>query len=620
MKQTLVSAALLAMSSLSVIGQETCFEADFYDFPENMTLICYDEMPVKGADFKKINISPNWVIATVDSEDGLAAVSTSHRSYDLPTDNWMITPRLTLPAENACLKWTSRAIHHQLRDGYKVMISTTGNEYYDFEVLYSVEEEEYLWTKHYVSLEKYAGKKVYIAFVHDSQNKFLLAIDDIFVGQPSKAEFIANDSTKLFAGNVGNVPVQGSAINSGISLSDATLTCLVNDTLTLTQENSLAVWPSGVEQQYHFDVPVTVGKATYYKVMAGNNVIVQDSIICSYYPRTIFLEKATGTWCVNCPEVISFIHKVSERYGENFVHVEAHWGPETYGKDPLHHDTYTGMNGMKVNSYPVVHINRDRTNYISGGSPAQGMATLKRILNKPTIAKVEMDVTYEGGDSIQTTSRVTFANDTDNSTGKFRVGYVLVEKQLQLETTRQINGVINISQGEYYYLASPVPTDLMFYDNVVRNENKAFLGVKNSLPSAIEGGVEYTVETKMGIPASVFDKNNLAIIAIVMNYYTDEVLNVVEVDVPEDPSAIHPITQKDNGADVSLSLNEGTLAVSSATDMPFTVELLSVDGRLIAASAGCGTANVTLPAKTAKGVYLVRISQNGHVLTKKIIL
>jgi hypothetical protein len=81
------------------MGQEVCLEVDFYEgIPENFELICYDENPVKSQDFKKINTSKEWNVALVNSEDGAAAVSTSHRTYDFPTDKWMITPRLTLPA------------------------------------------------------------------------------------------------------------------------------------------------------------------------------------------------------------------------------------------------------------------------------------------------------------------------------------------------------------------------------------------------------------------------------------------------------------------------------------------------------------------------------------------
>lgn len=616
----LIPSALLALCTLPVVGQEVCLETDFYDgIPEDFTLVCYDEMPINSIHYKRLNVSKEWIVSLVDSKDGVAAVSASRRMYDMPTDNWMITPRLTLPAEDVCLKWTSRAIHYHLRDGYKVMISTTGNEYYDFEELYSVEEEEYLWTKHYVSLEKYAGKKVYIAFVHNSQNKFLLAIDDMFVGQPTKADFIVEDETARFVGNVETAKVQGYALNSGIELGGHNLTCVVNGTEVLEHSVLLDSWEQGVGYPFEFDVPVQVGKTTHYKVMNGEHTLVEDSIICSYYPRTILLEKATGTWCVNCPEVISFIQEVEERYGDQIVCVEAHWGPPEYGKDPFHYAAYTA--GMKVNSYPVIHINRNRDNSISGGSPTANMLKFRKMLNKPTVAKIEMDVNYEeGGDSVLTSARVTFANDTDNSTGKFRVGYVLIEKELQHDSVRQINGVVNITQGEYYYMPSPVPTDMMWYSNVVRNDNKAFLGIKNSLPSAIEGGVEYTVDAKMGIPSTVYDKNNLAIVAIVMNYYTDEVLNVVEVKVPEDPSNIQPIETVQPVDEVQLSLNsEGELSVTSLIRSPFIIEVTAVDGRQVAVWTGEGSASFNLSKVAQRGLYVLRISQAGRIWTKKVI-
>ncbi len=606
--------ALLAWGGLSAVGQEVCLETDFYDgIPEDFTLICYDEIPVKSADLKKINSNMLWTVSLVDSEDGVAAVSTSHRTFDLPTDNWMITPRLTLPAENVCLKWTSRAIHYHLRDGYKVMVSTTGTEYEDFEELYSIEEEEYLWTKHFVSLEKYAGKEVYIAFVHNSQNKFLLAIDDMFVGQPAKADFIVKNETPRFVGDVGTVKVQGTALNSGMQQEGHHFTCVINGTEVLEHPIFHDSWSQGSEYPFEFDVPVQVGKATHYKVMNGEHTIVEDSVICSYFPRTLFLEKATGAWCVNCPEVISFIQKLEEEYGHQIVCVEAH---AHYG-DKFEYMPY--VTGMKTNSFPTIHINRDRSNPINGGSPAQNLAKLRQILSQPTVAKIEMDVNYEGGDSVQTVAKVTFANNLDNSSGKFRVGYVLIEKELQTDSMFQINGVVSIGQGEFYYITSPVPADLMWYTNVVRGENNAFVGVKNSLPANIEAGVEYAVASKVGIPASVYDKNNLAVVAIVMNYYTDEVLNVVEVKVPEDPTAIRPVGNAGNVDDVRVVWNTGEdMQIISSSQAPFNVELIAMDGRQIAAWRGEGRARINPSQVAQHGIYLLRISQNGRVWTKKM--
>ncbi|MBR5804064.1 MAG: choice-of-anchor J domain-containing protein [Bacteroidaceae bacterium] len=612
----IVLSAFTALFTSNVMGQEECLNVDFFDgIPDNFTLISYDENPVKSQDFKKINTSMEWFISKVVSKDNVAAISTSHRTFDFATDNWMITPRLTLPSENVGIKWTARAMHYHMRDGYKVMISTTGKEYFDFEEIFSVENEEYLWTEHYVSLDKYAGKKVYIAFVHDCKDKFLLAIDDIFVGQSSEEDFIVEDKTPRFVGNVGTTSVLGSVVNSGMKLENTPLICLVNDTLTLTHSTEMNVWSPGEEEFYSFDVPVQVGKATHYKLKVGENTILEDSIICSYFPRTLLLEKATGTWCVNCPEVISFIQEVEERYGSQIVCVEAHWGPPEYGKDPFHYSPYT--TGMKVNSYPTVRLNRDSSNPITGGSPAQNIAKIRKMLSKPTIAKIDMELAYEETDTVLTSAKVVFANDLDNSTGKYRVGYILIEKTIQSDEVGQINGVNNETQGEFYYMKSPVPTDLMWYTNVVRNDNNAFLGIKNSLPSAIEAGVEYTVDAKMGIPSSVYDKNNLAIIAVVMNYYTDEVLNVVEVKVPENPYKVGNTSKE--STDVNVSLKNGILQVQTPLQEKFSLEVISVDGRQVALLTGEGSGQFDLSQIVQHGLYFLRIRQEGYVWVEKVM-
>ena len=613
-KIQLVISILALMMGLPVISQEVCLDVDFYDgIPEDFTLECYDQMPVKSQDFKNIYPEMIWFTrAEVDSEDGSAAISTSHRTINMATDNWMITPKLHLPVDDVCLKWTARSIHYHLRDGYKVMISTTGMEYEDFTELFSIDEEEYLWTKRAVSLSDYAGKDVYIAFVHNSQNKFMLAIDDMFVGQPNKEEFIVEDKTPRFVGDVGTTLVNGRVFNIGTKVSRE-MKCVINKTDTISSIiYTDGVWELCTGQEFNFEVPVKVGKATHYQVLSGNHLIVEDSIICSYYPRTILLEKATGAWCINCPEVISYIQSLEERFGPSIVCVEAH---AHYG-DIFEYMPY--VTGMKTNSFPTVHFNRDRSNPLYGAS-AKDKNTLKKLINKPTIAKVDMSLETPVGDSVKASTTVTFAVNTDNSTGKFRVGYVLIEKDLQTDLMRQTNGASVVKHhGEFYYMQSPVAPDLMWYTNVVRGENNAFLGIKNSLPSVIEAGKEYTIETNIAIPSTVYDKNNLAIVAIVMNYYTDEVLNVTEVKVPEDPSSVRPVALGKANEEIRIALvGSNNLQVTTLKQNPFVLDILTIDGRQVNSLVGEGGLQFSLPQH---GLYLLRITQNGRVWTKKVAI
>jgi hypothetical protein len=594
-----------------ILAQEVCLDVDFTEgIPEDFVLECYDQMPVKSQDFQNLTPEMTWFTSgIINSKDYAAVMSTSHRVIDMETDNWMITPKLTLPAENVFLKWTARSIHYHLRDGYKVMISTTGMEYEDFTELFTVAQEEYLWTKRFVSLQDYAGKDVYIAFVHNSQNKFILAIDDIFVGQPDKVDFAVVDETPRFVGNVGTAVVNGTVFNLGTTKVKK-LDCVVNDTDTISSIDTDDVWSLCSGQEYSFEVPVKVGKATHYKLMSGNHVIVADSIICSYYPRTLLLEKATGAWCINCPEVIAYIQELEERFGQQIVCVEAH---AHYG-DIFEYMPY--VTGMKTNSFPTIHFNRDRSNSIYGAS-AKDKKVLKKLINKPTIAKVEMALDVPVGDSVKASTTVTFGTNVDNATGKYSVGYVLIEKEIQTDLMRQINGSSSYAHhGEFYYIKSPVASDLMWYSNVVRGEKNAFLGIKNSLPSVIEAGKEYVIETNINIPSTVYDKSNLAIVAIVMNYYTDEVLNVAEVKVPVDPSGIRPNVSEDANPDVRISWGgQGRLQISADVETPFTAEVLTIDGRQVSASVSEGSATITLPRR---GIYLLRIKQDGRVYTEKV--
>lgn len=615
MKQYLLS-ALLCGIGVTMSAQEVCLDVDFVEgIPANFKLDCYDEMPVKKQDFKKVSVKDTWFIALVDSEDGVAAMSTSHRTYDLPTDNRMITPRLKLPAENVWLKWTARSIHYHLRDGYKVMVSTTGNGYDDFEEVASIAEEEYLWTKHLVSLEKYAGKEVYIAFVHDCQNKYLLAIDDIFVGQPAQAEFIVEDKTPRFVGDVGKVAVNGMVRNSGKVCADR-LECVTQwgDTLKLVGDG---VWMTGESYDYSFDVPVKVGSATHYKLeLAGENgerhTMLEDSVICSYYPRKILLEKATGTWCINCPEMISYIQELEERYGDEIVCTEVH-GPEGYGGDIWAYAPY--YTGMKTPNLPTVLFNRHRDKPLYNSS-AQSRRILESIVNRPTFAKIEAEASYKGADSVKASAKVTFATEV---TGKFRVGFALIEKTAQTDKMLQINGASSLFHGEYYYLPTTVPADLMWYSNVVRSDNMAFNGLKNSLPAKIEVGVEYRVEASIYVPELVGDKSNLAVVAIVMNYNTDEVLNVDEVRVMEDANTVRPVVRENTSTDISVIWGEQKeLKVISGSESAFTVELLSMDGRQVTCLRGKGCLSLPMEDVATPGVYLLRICQDNRMWTKKI--
>lgn len=172
------------------VGGPTAGGAGTYSFPSGWTLVNVD------------NRTPNAAVAYVNDawerrEDFVnnvadsAAYSTSYYSPVGAADDWMWTPAITVPA-NAQLKWNAVTTDAAYQDGYEVRIMTQptnptgstgvlGNMVSASTLLLSVAAEASTWTAHTVSLSAYAGQSVKIAFRNNSNDKFLLLIDDVEV-------------------------------------------------------------------------------------------------------------------------------------------------------------------------------------------------------------------------------------------------------------------------------------------------------------------------------------------------------------------------------------------------------------------------------------------------------
>ena len=244
----------------------------------------YDALPL-GNGFK-IAISGKWFVGNVSNSEGKAALSTSHHTFELPTDNWLITPKIRISVLDTWLTWDARSMHYDLRDSYKVMVSSTGTNPEDFHEIFSNTEEDYSWTKHVCSLSDYVGKDIYIAFVHNSTGKFLLALDNLYVGELSHPSFRVLDRTLKFCGNDSLIEVKGVLYNTGKSLSLSRLLCQVeNDTYSIDCSNSNFYTADSLAFSFKLPaksegpVPYSIGLET---IDDGVINVLTDSVICSY--------------------------------------------------------------------------------------------------------------------------------------------------------------------------------------------------------------------------------------------------------------------------------------------------------------------------------------------------
>ncbi|MEO5643060.1 MAG: choice-of-anchor J domain-containing protein [Bacteroidia bacterium] len=147
------------------------------------------------------NRTPNTAVAYVNEawerrEDftfniaDSCAFSTSWYTPAGAANDFMWTPVIgPLPA-NSVLSWNGVAYDPAYPDGYEVRIMTVaptggtgviGNQLTNSTVIFTTAAEASAWTTHTVNLSAYSGQSVYVGFRNTSNDKFLLAIDDIIV-------------------------------------------------------------------------------------------------------------------------------------------------------------------------------------------------------------------------------------------------------------------------------------------------------------------------------------------------------------------------------------------------------------------------------------------------------
>ena len=110
-----------------------------------------------------------------------------YNSTGEPNNDWLISPKLLLPATGAYAEFYVKSYMAQPElEKYNVLVSETGTDPDDFVVIGGLREApETAWERVEVDLSDYAGKEVHVAFQCVSDNLFAFMIDDIFISKPA---------------------------------------------------------------------------------------------------------------------------------------------------------------------------------------------------------------------------------------------------------------------------------------------------------------------------------------------------------------------------------------------------------------------------------------------------
>ena len=163
-----------------------------------------------------------------------AAFSTSWYSPAGAADDWMWSPAVSLPAGSSRLSWRAVTYDPAYPDGYevRVMVEPTtptggtgviGNQITSSTQVFSTAAEQSSWVARSVELGAYAGQTIRVGFRNNSNDRFLLLIDDVRIEVVNDFDPALQVPSDVASGQYAKVPaflgypfdVQATVVNAG---------------------------------------------------------------------------------------------------------------------------------------------------------------------------------------------------------------------------------------------------------------------------------------------------------------------------------------------------------------------------------------------------------------------
>ena len=184
----------------NAFGQATTviFEDFQGAFPSDWSLINNDGLsPEASVDF----INDAWVVTEdLDNIGSGDSVLTSTSWYDPAgtSDDWLISPPITLGSFGNKLSFKAKSYDGSYPDGFQVFASTHNliDSFFQQDTLLNIPAQSPEWTSYFISLDSFdlADQTIYLAFRNNSSDQYLLSLDSIYVGIEHPVSIPINDA------------------------------------------------------------------------------------------------------------------------------------------------------------------------------------------------------------------------------------------------------------------------------------------------------------------------------------------------------------------------------------------------------------------------------------------
>lgn len=580
-----------------------------------------------------------WITRQVTYADGskdTIAVSCSYYTPAGVANDWLISPAFT-PAAGTYLLLDALAADGSYPDGFQVKVSTTGPSVGSFTAapLLTVPSATATgWSTYAVNLASYAGQSINIAIVNNSNDMFLLYLNNIRATVLPANDLALLDMTpttasyKSYATVGGNVAVQGLVKNLGSS-TVTSYTVKVNDgatTQSFPQTASLTPYTSTV---FSLNYPMTstgIKPITMWVEYTGDAIHTNDSAKSEFGGATFtpthrnIFEEATGTWCGWCPRGTVFMDSVHAAHPED-IYVAVH------NSDPMavtaYDDGLTALPGFS--GFPSVVVGRseiiDPSDMFTGYTDHKadfGVADIT--VAQPTVSGSTMTVKVDVKMAVSTKANYDYrlalvvTKDDEHGTGS-TWGQANYYSGAAAPTL--VGAGFNWDNE-----ANPVAASKMYYDFVARDIVGGFNGMAGSLPGVMTAGQTYSYTFNWTVPAGLELAKSKANVLLISGL-SGEAQNgewkgafptSVENIVKEGNLNIFP-NPSNNYLNLDFTMNQ----VSNVT-----ISMVDVAGKVVynnALSNLSGNQGLVINTSSlSNGIYTLSLRTNEGTITRKVTI
>ncbi len=613
---------------LSFHSNAQIFSEDFSNgIPNTFTLVNVDgKTPNTNVGY----VNNAWVARTIDG-NGLA-VSTSWYTPVGAADDWMITPSISITSANTYLVWKAGAPDQSYPDGYEVLISTTGNTVADFTnpPAYTNPGESAPFVTRVLDLSSYSGQSVYIAFRNNSNDQFLLYVDDILVDVFSGYD-VAGSAVDLpsVVTTGSNLSINATFVNQGGPFGSADFNYMVNGGAVNTMSlSNLGANPTASISATH-SASFTPSADGAYEIKLwmdnidgnadqnnSNDTITKVVYAVSNPPsRKVVIEEKTGTWCGWCPRGTVGMYYMATTYPNSCIPIAVHNG------DPMVVNNYDSNIGtVAPGGYPGSAVDR-----VLGPDPNRDDledAHDERLDAVPAADVAITGHTYNASSGAITLDvQSTFALAGNNL--DYRYALVVVEDSVTGSSAgyAQVNYYSSSSQNlpltgagrNWQTSPNPVPASQMVYDHVARGIFPGFFGAAGSVPATIAFNQTVNYTFSINLPSAVNNDAKVHLVVMLLNNDTYEVVNAESIAL---------------GANVSLNETSGInfeVFPNPASDVvkisgiagKYEVSLINSVGQVVKTAGYSSDAELNLESLDA-GVYILQVMADGVSESRRI--